>query len=378
MGEKYTEKLAKFIYLLIILAIVATICWYFKDVIIYIILAALVALLSRPVFKLMGKVRIKGKGMPAWLCAAFAMIVVFFVIVGLLTTIVPLLRGVAQDISTANLNNMAQAITVPLTDLNNWIIRTFPKVGYDFKIENVLLKQIQSLNGMGTVSTMVGSVTSFVAKLGIAVFAVMFISFFFIKNPNLTTSIVTAFVPDRIEGKVRQSLSSIGVLVSRYFVGLVIEIVGVALINFLGLMFIARMGFRYSIGIAFMTGLLNIIPYIGPLFGGVLGVSLSLIIKYACATSYGLNVGVLPFILILAAIFIFTQFIDNYIYQPLIYSNSVKVHPLEIFIVFLIAGQIGGIVGMFAAIPAYTVVREIAKEFFGDVKAIRMLTSIKD
>lgn len=378
MGEKYTEKLAKFIYLLIILAIIATICWYFKDVIIYIILAALVALLSRPVFKLMGKVRIKGKGMPAWLCAAFAMIVVFFVIVGLLTTIVPLLRGVAQDISTANLNNMAQAITVPLTDLNNWIIRTFPKVGYDFKIENVLLKQIQSLNGMGTVSTMVGSVTSFVAKLGIAVFAVMFISFFFIKNPNLTTSIVTAFVPDRIEGKVRQSLSSIGVLVSRYFVGLVIEIVGVALINFLGLMFIARMGFRYSIGIAFMTGLLNIIPYIGPLFGGVLGVSLSLIIKYACATSYGLNVGVLPFILILAAIFIFTQFIDNYIYQPLIYSNSVKVHPLEIFIVFLIAGQIGGIVGMFAAIPAYTVVREIAKEFFGDVKAIRMLTSIKD
>ena len=378
MGEKYTEKLAKFIYLLIILAIIATICWYFKDVIIYIILAALVALLSRPVFKLMGKVRIKGKGMPAWLCAAFAMIVVFFIIVGLLTTIVPLLRGVAQDISTANLNNMAQAITVPLTDLNNWIIRTFPKVGYDFKIENVLLKQIQSLNGMGTVSTMVGSVTSFVAKLGIAVFAVMFISFFFIKNPNLTTSIVTALVPDRIEEKVRQSLSSIGVLVSRYFVGLVIEIVGVALINFLGLMFIARMGFRYSIGIAFMTGLLNIIPYIGPLFGGVLGVSLSLIIKYACATSYGLNVGVLPFILILAAIFIFTQFIDNYIYQPLIYSNSVKVHPLEIFIVFLIAGQIGGIVGMFAAIPAYTVVREIAKEFFGDVKAIRMLTSIKD
>ena len=72
MGEKYTEKLAKFIYLLIILAIIATICWYFKDVIIYIILAALVALLSRPVFKLMGKVRIKGKGMPAWLCAAFA------------------------------------------------------------------------------------------------------------------------------------------------------------------------------------------------------------------------------------------------------------------------------------------------------------------
>ena len=270
---------------------------------------------------------------------------------------------------------MAQAAAAPLKNFNSWIISTFPSVGSDFRIESVVLEQIKNIFDLGTVTNVVGSLTTFVANLGIAIFAVIFIAFFFIKSPGLASSIITAFVPDTYENKARESINKTGVLITRYFVGLVIEVLGVSLLNFLGLLLIARMGFEYSLGIAFMTGVLNIIPYIGPLLGGVLGVSMSIIIKYACVTSYGINVGILPFILILAGIFIFTQMIDNYVFQPVIYSNSVHVHPLEIFIVFLIAGHIGGIVGMFAAIPAYTVIREIAGQFLGNVKAIRMLTS---
>ena len=156
--------------------------------------------------------------------------------------------------------------------------------------------------------------------------------------------------------------------------GLICEVIGVSLVNFLGLLIVARMGFRYSIGIAFLTGILNIVPYVGPLIGGVIGVSLSLIIKYVCATSFGLGVGFLPFVAILIGIFVFTQMIDNYLFQPFIYSNSVKVHPLEIFIVFLFAGQISGMFGMLVAIPFYTVVRTIAREFFGYIKPVRALT----
>jgi predicted PurR-regulated permease PerM len=61
------------------------------------------------------------------------------------------------------------------------------------------------------------------------------------------------------------------------------------------------------------------------------------------------------------------------VYQPLIYSTSIKSTPLEIFIVLLIVGHLGGPLAMIIAIPMYTVARVIAFRFFGHIKAIRRL-----
>ena len=143
--------------------------------------------------------------------------------------------------------------------------------------------------------------------------------------------------------------------------------------NLLGLFFITRLGFNAAIGISFLTGLLNIIPYVGPLIGGVLGTILAIIVKYSSITPIGLNVGFGWFVLILVAIFCFTQLVDNILYQPIIYSSSIKAKPLEIFIVLLIAGHIAGPLGMIIAIPSYTVARVIAFRFFSDIKAIKRL-----
>ena len=152
-----------------------------------------------------------------------------------------------------------------------------------------------------------------------------------------------------------------------------IEVFGVALINFLGLLLIARLGFNAAIGIAFLTGILNVIPYVGPLLGGIMGTTLGLVLKYSSAVPIGLDVNFLTFTIILIAIFCFTQLIDNILYQPLIYSTSIKAKPLEIFIVLLIAGHLGGPLAMIVAIPSYTVVRVIAFRFFRHFKAIRRL-----
>ena len=148
---------------------------------------------------------------------------------------------------------------------------------------------------------------------------------------------------------------------------------GVAIVNFLGLILIARLGFNAAIGIAVLTGILNIIPYVGPLLGGAIGTTLALVIKYSSLVPIGLNVGFLWFTLIVIAIFCFTQLVDNFLYQPLIYSTSIKATPLEIFIVLLIAGHVGGPMGMLIAIPSYTAARVVAYRFFGHIKAIRRL-----
>ena len=77
-------------------------------------------------------------------------------------------------------------------------------------------------------------------------------------------------------------------------------------------------------------------------------------------------------------LFVFTQIVDNFVLQPLIYSTSIKSSPLEIFIVLLLAGHIGGVLGMLVAIPVYTVIRVIAAEFFHHVKVIRRLIPHED
>jgi predicted PurR-regulated permease PerM len=100
---------------------------------------------------------------------------------------------------------------------------------------------------------------------------------------------------------------------------------------------------------------------------------LALIVKYSSILPVGLNIGFGWFLMILIAIFCFTQLIDNILYQPIIYSSSIKAEPLEIFIVLLIAGHMAGPLGMIVAIPAYTVVRVIAFRFFPHIKAIQKL-----
>lgn len=377
MELTYTERLSRYIIILISTAIIAFVCWYLRSVLFYLLLALAMSLLAHPFYKLFSRIHIKKYKCPSWLAALCAILTVFLGIMAALTTVAPVVRNVTHDISMANINNMAQAASVPLSSLNQWIMNTFPNVGSDFKIESVVIQELQKAFTMGSVSNVLGSVTSFFASLGVTLFAVIFISFYFIKTPHLFSTILIAMLPEKYEKKVHSSLNEIGRLVSRYFVGLTIEVLGVSLLNFLGLLLVARMGFRYSIGIACLTGFLNIIPYIGPLIGGAIGVSLSLIIRYVCTTSFGIAVGFVPFVLILIGIFFFTQLVDNYFFQPVIYSNSIKVHPLEIFIVFLVAGQVGGMLGMLAAIPAYTVLRVIAKQFLSNVKAIRILTMSK-
>ena len=373
MAESNTEKLAGYIITLITLTIAGTICWYFRNLIIYVVLAAVMAMLARPFFVLITRPSIKGRHVPSWLAAVLSILVILCCVLGLVTLVVPVVSSVVGDISKANIGDMAQAATVPLKSLNELIIRSFPQVGSDFRIESFALSQLNRILDVPHLSSVLGSVASAIGSIGVGLFSMIFISFFFIGSPRLFINLVTAFVPDRYEKQVIESLNEIGVLVSRYFTGLFCEVLGVALVNFLGMFIIARLGFKYSIGIAFITGIFNVIPYVGPMIGGIIGVVLALTVKYVCAASLGAAVSFPVFVAMLVAIFVVTQMIDNYLFQPFIYSNSIKAHPLEIFLVFLAAGQMGGMLGMLVAIPAYTVARVFALKFLGNFKPVRRL-----
>jgi predicted PurR-regulated permease PerM len=371
--ERYTDKLAKSILLTAGIAIIAALCWYFRSVLAYILIAVVVSLVTKPLMGLLQKIRIKGRKAPDWILAALSLILVLGILLSIVATLIPIVGNIVKDISLANIENSVRSLSVPLSEFNEFLRTMIPSLGEDFKIEVTVIQEVQKLFNPAIFSSVIGSAASFLTSFGIGLFSVVFIGFFFIKDDGLFTEIVCALVPDKHEATTEKAISDIGHLLSRYFIGVMLEVTGVALINFIGLAFIAKLGFSAALGIAFMTGIFNIIPYVGPLLGGALGTVLGLILKYSSASPIGLDVNFWVFTAILIAIFCFTQLVDNFLYQPLIYSTSIKAKPLEIFIVLLIVGHIGGPLAMIVAIPCYTVVRVIAFRFFRQIKAIKRL-----
>ena len=364
-----TERLATYLIGLGVLTIVGVTCWYFREVILYILLAVVVSLLGHPLVGLLGKIRIKGKSAPKWVLAILAILIILGAILLLFTQFFPFVKGILKDASLFSGIKMPKDSLVE--NVNAWVIGIIPGCPQDFDAFSRLTSYLNRLMGNIDFSTIVGSVASAIASLGIGIFSVSFIAFFFVKDEQLFSKIVKALTPDRLEESVTHAINDIQRLLSRYFVGLVIEMAGIAVIDTLGLWLIARIGFGYAVGIGIIAGILNIIPYVGPLIGEALGVILCVVLKTGAGV--GLDVNIWVFALIVLAVMLFAQLIDNFVLQPVIYSSSIQATPLEIFIVILLGGHIGGALGMLAAIPTYTVVRVIAGRFFYDKKPVRML-----
>ena len=368
--ERSVDTLARYIIKIGSLAIIAALCWFLRSVLVYIIAAFVVSLIGQPLKRLFKKITIKGKSAPDALLALISLAIIFAALLLLVKQIIPIAAGIVRDASIMNSSGAISQRGI-LERVNEWVIGVFPKVGPDFDATEILMDELSSLFNASSIGGFLGSFASALASIVIGGFATLFISFFFIKDETLFRRIVKALVPDAIEERVGKTIHDIEKLLSRYFVGIIIEVFGVMLLDFLGLWLVVRIGVNSAIGIAFIAGILNVIPYVGPFIGEVLGVVLCVIIKYGAGV--GLNVNIWIFALIVFAVMLATQLVDNMIYQPLIYSTSIKARPLEIFIVLLIAGSIGGAVGLLVAIPTYTVIRVVASRFFYNFKPVKRL-----
>lgn len=364
--ERYTDRLAKYILIAAGIGIICALLWFFRSVLAYILIAVVVSLIAKPMMGWLQKISIRGRKAPNWLLATLSLILVMGTILTLITLIVPLVSGIVKDVSMANLEATVKSMATPLADLNVFLRENFPRLGSDFRLEIAIGQEMQKLLNVSAFSSIIGSAASIITTVAVGIFSVMFIAFFFIKDNGLFTQIVCALVPDKHEKTTEKALDDIEHLLSRYFIGVILEIIGVALVNFIGLWLVARLGVNAALGIAFLTGILNVIPYVGPLMGIIMGTILGLMIAPAGMGFWALTA-------ILIAVLFFTQLVDNFLYQPLIYSTSIKSKPLEIFIVLLIVGHIGGPLAMIIAIPVYTVFRVVAFRFFRHYKAIQRL-----
>lgn len=228
-------------------------------------------------------------------------------------------------------------------------------------------KNILEFLNPARITGLFGSIVGFLGNLLITVLSVLFISFFFLKEQGLFTRIVRGIVPNQYEDQSVHAIDESAKLLIRYFIGIAIQIVIITVYISTILSFL---GFKNALLIAFFAALMNVIPYVGPILGATFG----LIIIVSANLEVSFYDVLVPKILKLLAVFASMQLLDNFVLQPNIFSKSVKAHPLEIFIVVLMGAKLGGVIGMILAIPAYTVIRVLAKVFLSEFKVVQRIT----
>jgi predicted PurR-regulated permease PerM len=175
------------------------------------------------------------------------------------------------------------------------------------------------------------------------------------------------FVPERYENQAKNILSNSRKLLTRYFAGLLTEVGSMMILLSLTMW---ALGVKNALLLGCLGGLLNIIPYLGP----VIGATLAAILAYVAALSGGFAPELIWIPIKVLIAFSICNLFDNFVIQPIVYSKSVYAHPVEIFLVIMMAGTLAGVKGMIFAIPAYTLLRIIAKEFFNHSKFVTKLT----
>ncbi len=332
------------------------------SVLVYLILAGVVALIGRPVVLTFRR----KLHFPNTLAVVTTMFFMVALIGGTIALFVPLITEQGRNLSLLNIDELQRSLNVLYWEISQATGASPETVNELIEEADLEKNMIQGLD-LAFIPNILNSFVDILSTFSVGLFSVLFISFFFLKDSKMLQRGVLLFVPDNQRTKMVNSMESIKNLLSRYFLGLVLQILVLFTIYTITLLIV---GIENAVVIAFLCALFNIIPYIGPIIGGVLMILLTMTSNLGAdfATVIFPKTGWVFLGLVIG------QLVDNFFSQPLIFSNSVKSHPLEIFLVIIIFGLLFGVIGMIVAVPGYTVLKVLLKEFMADNPIVKRLT----
>ena len=407
------------------LLIVGAVLYYFSEIVTYILIAWIISMIGAPLVVFLRKYL--GKNIAALITLGLFLIGCMV----LIWTFIPPLVNQVENLSKVDYNRVVTALEEPIRDWEKWLIKKklmiesdttlttqkinetagesempvykvtmdsvlnsenkvdgksisiniylpenqknqplYEKTGIEKSGEDfftILKSNINTYVNPEKIRQMLGDSVSAFGDIMVGLFSIFFIGFFFLREQGLFDKILTSMVPSRYEQQTRQAVDETSRLLIRYFIGILIQVTLITLIVSLSLM---ALGVKNALLIGFFAGIMNVIPYIGPLVATAIGVMITL----SSHMELSFYDEMIPLIIKVLLVFMVTRLIDDIILQPNIFSKSVKAHPLEIFIVVLVGAKVGGILGMVLAIPFYTAFRVIGKVFLSEFRVIQQLT----
>lgn len=353
-----TCGILKAIGLLSVIVISLYVLYQIKTVLIYLMTAFVLTLIGNPLL-LFFKKRLKLNNTIASILTLFIFVLT---IAGFVMMFIPLLSSQGKSLSLLNTN-----------EIEKKCIELINQIAVFLENHNInstnLLKEIDltSKIDFAFIPNFLNILIETLSSFGIGLASVLFITFFFLKDQNIFLENAKKLIVSSQEDKILNSIHKINYFLSRYFIGLLIQLFIVFILYFIVLLIF---GIHYAVIIAFICAVLNIIPYIGPIIGTFLATILTMI----DTIGNDFQTEIVPTSIYVFIGFCIVQVIDNNFSQPLIFSKSVSSHPLEIFLIVLISGFLFGIMGMIVAIPLFTILKVFGKEFLPENKIIKLFT----
>jgi predicted PurR-regulated permease PerM len=344
--------------------------WYFRNIVVYILVSGVLSIMGRPLVDLLCRIRIKKWFFPRALSALITIVIIWGFIILFFAIFIPLVTRQINYFSTIDSEKIVQIAAGPIDKIES-LFRAFNKdITKEVSVQDYLVSKVAGVLNINMIQNFIGSLINILGNVMIAIFSITFITFFFLKDQRLFFESILMWVPDKYVCNVTRALYSVKKLLTRYFIGIVIQSTCIMILVTTG-MTIVGIEFQQALVMGLILGILNVIPYVGPW----LGLFIAIIMGVASHINQDFATVVIPLVTYMIIVEAITHLIDNIVFQPVIFSNSVKAHPLEIFVVVLASGFAAGIPGMIFGIPAYTVIRVFAREFFYNFKAVQRITS---
>ncbi|GAL00340.1 permease [Nonlabens ulvanivorans] len=332
--------------------------WKIQSVLLYIGIAAVISLIGRPIVVFL-RDRLKFHNTLAVIITIFF---ILLILAGVTYMIIPIMLEQGENLSRIDIEEVKGNLEVLNVEISEYF--GIKRVNIFERIQG--LEYVQNFD-VELIPQFVNGIFGTLGNIMIGLFSVIFIAFFLLKDSRLLVEGVLVFSKKGTEGQFLRAFNKIKKLLSRYFIGLVLQVFVLFILYSIILLIV---GVENALIIAFFCALLNLIPYLGPAIGSIL------MMGFVISDNLGADFThtILPKLVIVAIGYSIVQLIDNFINQPLIFGKSVKSHPLEIFIIILIAGLLFGIIGLVLAIPTYTALKVISKEFLSEYKIVQKLT----
>ena len=329
-----------------------------KVLLVYLVVAAIISLIGRPIVLFL-KNKLKFNNL---LAASFSLLVLVGILFGIISLFIPLVIQQGENLSLLNVDELQYKLEKLMNEISLFFNLDPTNIAQYSSLKNII-----NTDNLGAIPEFLNHLLSILGSFTIGLFSVTFISFFLLKDSHILESAILLFVNDKSKVRLQKSFEKDQNLLSRYFLGLLLQI-SILLVMYSIILLI--FGIKNAIVIAFLCALLNLIPYIGPLIGAVLMMFLTM----TSNVEADFSAVILPKTIYVMIGFFIGQLIDNFFSQPFIFSNRVKSHPLEIFIVIIAGGTLMGTTGMIVAIPLYTALKVIFKTFMSENKIVRSLT----
>lgn len=348
----------------------ALLAWVFSDIFSYFAIALVLSAIFSPFTNYISRLQFYGFHMPRIIAVIISFAVIITVFALFVVLFIPLITDQVKIITRLDYEDLYYRASVPLQGVEAFLIDNgIVDREEGFLVESLRTSMFSLLNDV-QFAEVFNRLISFTGNFFVGLLAVVFITFILLYEKGIVRRQVIRLIPNHYFEVYIGAIHKIEILLSNYLIGLLFQVFSIFFLASLGL---SILGIKYALTIAVFAAFANLIPYAGPILGSAFGI----VVGLSTTALNGTTNEMILLVIKIVSVFAVVQLIDNLFLQPLIFSKSVKAHPLEIFIVIFAGATVAGVLGMIAAIPVYTIIRVVASEVYTGYKQYHVFKTNK-